>query len=1076
MNKNAIKKFAIEARKKLIASVSDKAGMLGITENDFQKNPLTQGADFAVYRTAVGTEITLNKQQYHQRELLVQQLESRGYEAVIEEVAYTWFNRICAIRFMEVNDYLPTRVRVLSSEKEGKNEPDLVTQAPDVDLDFTDEEREWIIEAKMNNKLDDLFKILFIKQCNKLHEILPELFEETEDYTEMLLNLSYTNEDDVIHMLVDPNDGIPEADFNVSAVDGNDVVTGQVEIIGWLYQYYNTELKDDTFAKLKKNIKIKKERIPAATQLFTPDWIVRYMVENSVGRIWIEHLRAWDSNVDEKATAERFGWKYYLPEAEQEESVNLELAEIRKDYEDLQPTDIKCIDPCMGSGHILIAMFDVLMDIYKSVGYSERDAAFDIVENNIHGLDIDKRAYQLAYFAVMMKGREYNRRFFRGRDAVKPIPKVYAIMESNDIPREHLRFFGKSLGENERNVASEQMESLLHTFVDAREYGSILNVDECDWELLERFVDELSVEGQYSLDSVGSEETQEKLQRLVQIARLLGQKYDAVVTNPPYMGISSGSAKLQEYVKKYYLAGKEDFYSAFLLKSINLTKKYGFAAMITQHTWMFLSRAEKLRKDILNYNLIGMVHLGARAFEEIAGEVVQTCTYVIKKSSQNDYMGKYCRVVDEMAQKEKEKAFLEKKNIYCFMQKRYATIPGNVMAYWIGFNFIDNFKHKSFSDIVDSRVGLDTGNNERYLRYWNEVNINKIYFDCDSIEKMHSNSRKKYVPHTKGGLYKKWYGNFEYVIAFDKQNYNELLNSGNHLPSRQFYFKEGLSWTRVSSKFAVRFSPRGMVFNSACPTVFCETLWIKYSLALLNSCIVRYYAELLSPTINFQAGDIGKIPYIKNIDVLDVINKMTDQNIQIVKDEWDSEETSWDFMQHPLVTIAKKTTYKTNGIPSYRVGDAFFWWEDVCNMRFAQLKSNEEELNRIFIDIYGLQDELTPDVEDKDITVRKADLGRDIRSFISYAVGCMFGRYSIYKEGLCYAGGEWNRNDFGFYASQCFDDGNYPKKLYQNGWFMPDDDNIIPITDEEYFPDDIVTRFVEFVKTVYGEDTLEENL
>ena len=492
MNKNAIKKFAIEARTKLIASVTDKAGMLGITEKSCSE-PITKGANFEVYQTTAGTEVTLNKRQCEQRRRLVSQIESRGFEAVVEEVAYTWFNRICAIRFMEVNDYLPNRVRVLSSEKEGKMEPDLVTKAPDVDLDLTAQEKEEIINWKLSGTSEDTDKLyckLFLKQCHQLHDILPGLFEADSDYMELLFGISYTNKDDVIYMLVNLETGIPENDFNVSVLDEEGNPTGQVEIIGWLYQYYNTELKDDTFAKLKKNIKITKERIPAATQLFTPDWIVRYMVENSVGRIWIEHLRAVDPTTDEKATAERFGWKYYLPEAEQEEAVNVKLAEIRTTYKDLKPTDITCIDPCMGSGHILIAMFDVLMDIYESAGYDKREAAFEIVKHNIHGLDIDQRAYQLAYFAVMMKGRGYNRRFLRGRDG-KPEPKVYAIAESNEINRNHLKFFGTHLSDMERNLAVMQIEGLLDTFIDAREYGSILNVDACDWDVLERFVEDL---------------------------------------------------------------------------------------------------------------------------------------------------------------------------------------------------------------------------------------------------------------------------------------------------------------------------------------------------------------------------------------------------------------------------------------------------------------------------------------------------------------------------------------------------------------------------------------------------------
>lgn len=502
MNKNAIKKFAIDARNKLIASVTDKAGMLGITPDNCSE-VITKGADFEVYKTAAGTEVTLNKKQCEQRRKLVDQIHARGFEAVVEEVAYTWFNRICAIRFMEVNDYMyPVRVRVLSSEKEGKNEPDVVTMAPEIDWDFTDKEREEIIDAKMNNRLDDLFRMLFIKQCNLLHEVLPGLFEETEDYTEMLLNISFTNEADVIRMLIDEKRGIPEEDFNVNTIGEDGQPTGQVEIIGWLYQYYNTELKDDTFAKLKKNVKITKERIPAATQLFTPDWIVRYMVENSVGRIWIEHLRAVDPSTDEKATAEKFGWKYYLPEAEQEEAVNVKLAEIRTTYKDLKPTDITCIDPCMGSGHILIAMFDVLMDIYESAGYDKRDAALRIVKYNIHGIDIDKRAYQLAYFAIMMKGRGVNRRFLTLLKEEKFELNVFPISESNEIKKEQLQFFGVTMLAEKRNKALSQIRKLLMAFVDAKEYGSIIRIENLDYTLLYDFINDMQEIQQVSFETL----------------------------------------------------------------------------------------------------------------------------------------------------------------------------------------------------------------------------------------------------------------------------------------------------------------------------------------------------------------------------------------------------------------------------------------------------------------------------------------------------------------------------------------------------------------------------------------------
>lgn len=1045
MNKNAIKKFAIEARKKLIDSVTDKAGMLGITEKSCSE-PITKGADFEVYQTTAGTEVTLNKRQCEQRRRLVSQIESCGFEAVVEEVAYTWFNRICAIRFMEVNDYLPNRVRVLSSEKEGKMEPDLVTQAPDVDLDLTAQEKEEIINWKMSGTSEDTDKLyckLFLKQCHQLHDILPGLFEADSDYMELLFGISYTNKDDVIYMLINPETGIPEADFDVSTLDEEGNPTGQVEIIGWLYQYYNTELKDDTFAKLKKNIKITKERIPAATQLFTPDWIVRYMVENSVGRIWIEHLRAVEPSTDEKATAERFGWKYYLPEAEQEESVNVKLAEIRTTYKDLKPTDITCIDPCMGSGHILIAMFDVLMDIYESAGYDKREAAFEIVEHNIHGLDIDQRAYQLAYFAVMMKGRGYNRRFLRGRDR-KPEPKVYAIAESNEINRNHLQFFGTHLSEMERNLAVKQIEGLLDTFKDAKEYGSILNVDECDWELLEKFVEDLNTDGQISFESFGSDETQASLRKLVRVARNLGQKYAAVVTNPLYMGASGMEAKLSKYVKDNYPDSKSDLFAVFIEKCGQIAKKNGFQAMITQHAWMFLSSFEKLRKKMQLSDIVNMAHLGPRAFEEIGGEVVQTTSFVIRNSQIEGYKGTYCRLIEPTTQQGKEKMFLDADNRYYSEQYKFSKIPGSPVAYWVSETILDAYNNgKLIGDVSDVKIGMGTGKNDIFVREWWEIERTKIDFSLTCIEEI-ENSAGRYFPYNKGGEFRLWYGNLQEVLWFDSEGRRHMNTMSGHRENgaRDWYCHEGLTWSFISSsKFGIRFLPAGCFFDVAGSTLFSK-VDNKYTLGFLASCVCFEILGILNPTLNYQAGNIKSLPIIfsREKEVDDIVEK----NIGISKKDWDSFEISWDFQHHPL--IRKAST----------IAEAFEQWQNECANRFNQLKANEEELNRIFIDIYGLQNELIPKVEDKDVTVRKADLSRDIRSFVSYAVGCMFRRYSLDEEGLIYAGGEWD------------------KSRYKT--FIPDADNCIPITDEEYFSDDIVGRFVEFVKTVYGADTLEENL
>lgn len=1066
MNKNAIKKFAIEARKKLIDSVTDKAGMLGITGKSCSE-PIAKGADFEVYQTVAGTEATLNKRQCEQRRQLVSQIEVRGFEAVVEEVAYTWFNRICAIRFMEVNDYLPNRVRVLSSEKEGKVEPDLVTQAPDVDLDLTAQEKEEIINWKMSGTSEDTDKLyckLFLKQCHQLHDILPGLFEADSDYMELLFGISYTNKDDVIYMLVNPETGIPEADFNVSTLDEESNPTGQVEIIGWLYQYYNTELKDDTFAKLKKNVKITKERIPAATQLFTPDWIVRYMVENSVGRIWIEHLRAVDPTTNEKATAERFGWKYYLPEAEQEEDVNVKLAEIRTTYKDLKPTDITCIDPCMGSGHILIAMFDVLMDIYESAGYDKREAAFEIVEHNIHGLDIDQRAYQLAYFAVMMKGRGYNRRFLRGRDG-KPEPKVYAIVESNEINRNHLQFFGTHLSGMERNLAVMQIEGLLNTFRDAKEYGSILNVDVCDWNVLGKFVDDLGTTGQISFESVGSEETQESLRKLVRVAKNLGQKYDVVVTNPPYMGASGMGAKLSKYVKDNYPDSKSDLFAVFIEKCGQMAKKNAYQAMITQHAWMFLSSFEKLRNKLQMMDIVNMAHLGPRAFEEIGGEVVQTTSFVVRNSHIEKFKGTYCRLIEPTTQQGKEEMFLNGENRYCAEQDNYSKIPGSPIAYWASNSIINTFlRSKCVEKYGKPLAGICTGYNDGFLRMWYEVNNQSIGEGDLSREEILAQNQFKWFFHYKGGEFRRWYGNNDYIIKYTKESLRQMFNNkGFRHDNKEFYFKQGITWTKMcSGHFSARYMNECSMFDSTGTSMFPNEKYYMGILGLLNSKVMLFLVQILNPTFAIYPNNIGNIPASKEALVNSTVNDNVKECIKLSRCDWDSFETSWDFKEHPLIRNKPFTDKKMEEDLKHNIHDmnqmseAYNRWQNECYLRFVELKKNEEELNRIFIDIYGLQDELTPEVEDKDITVRKADLSRDIHSFISYVVGCMFGRYSLDEEGLIYAGGEWNSDRY--------------------KTFIPDDDNCIPITDEEYFSDDIVGRFVEFVKTVYGADTLEENL
>lgn len=1089
MNKNAIKKFAIDARNKLIASVTDKAGMLGITPDNCSE-AITKGADFEVYKTAAGTEVTLNKKQCEQRRKLVAKIYEKGFESVVEEVAYTWFNRICAIRFMEVNDYMyPVRVRVLSSEKKStvsglvKNEPDVVTMAPDIDWNFTDKEREEIIDAKMNNRLDDLFRMLFIKQCNLLHEVLPGLFEETEDYTEMLLNISFTNEDDVIRMLVD---GIDEKDFNVNTLDEGGNPTGQVEIIGWLYQYYNTELKDDTFAKLKKNVKITKERIPAATQLFTPDWIVRYMVENSVGRIWIDHLRAVDPSIDEKTTAEKFGWKYYLPEAEQEEAVNVKLAEIRTTYKDLKPTDITCIDPCMGSGHILIAMFDVLMDIYESAGYDKREAAFEIVEHNIHGLDIDKRAYQLAYFAIMMKGRGYNRRFLSNKNMKHNIFKVEGSGFTGKEGKKVYVYDQATLDYFVNNdvILKKSMDNLIEQMFDAEEYGSILKIQNVDFNLIFKRFEAIESEISLYKNSVFN-----ALYPFVSIAYMLTKKYNAIITNPPYMGATAMNTKLSKYVKDDYPDSKSDLFAIFIEKWNMMTTPCGYNSMVTMQSWMFLSSFEKMRKNIISTkDIVCLMHME----NMVMGIAFGTAVTVFRNLHIFNFKGTYTQIKLCDIANNKPRYFPIIENRFAQVSTdNFSRIPGTPIAYWVSDEIISAFeKGNLLGDIADSKQGIATADNNRFLRLWYEVTVENIYFTAKSSKEA-SDSNRKWFPYNKGGEFRRWYGNNDYVINWKKDG-EELRNfKGAVLRNPSYYFQECFSWSLITSgTTAFRYKPNGFIFDVAGMSCFSEK-YLMFLLALCNSKVIYNILKIVAPTINCQCGDVAKLPVLFPSDELKKdISDMANKCVMLVKKDWDSFETSWDFKCHPLISVISQNRAVFDDTTDIDLAECYTCWENECNERFNQLKANEEELNRIFIDIYGMQDELAPEVEDKDVTVRKADLQRDIKSLVSYAVGCMFGRYSLDEEGLVLAGQPFESYFFEASAPVCgtgfagaqgasvqtgefyykTDDG--VKKCTYN----PDKDNIIPITDEEYFSDDIVSRFCEWVKIVYGEKSLETNL
>lgn len=1042
MDKTAIKNYAIWARTKLIEDIKYKASLLGITEKGIA-DALPQSTTQEQYFD-IGTRepYAIRGVQIAQRRSLAEAIKKKAqesdyltaYNSIIEEVAYTWFNRFIAVRFMEVNDYLPCKIRVLSAV-DGRQEPDIVQNPFDAKLDYTSAEEELISQHQMNNEGDKLFNMLFVKVCNDLSKVLPQLFEAEQDYTELLLNISYTDQDGLIYKLVHD---IPEDNFDVNAVDEEGKPVGQVEIIGWLYQYYNTEPKNETFALLKKNVKITKERIPSATQLFTPDWIVRYMVENSLGRLWYEgHPESADL---------KEAWKYYLDEAQQEEAVQAELAKLKEEYAKLRPEDIKVIDPCMGSGHILVYAFDVLMQIYTQMGYTDKDAVLSILENNLYGLDIDKRAFQLAYFAVLMKARQYHKFILKKQ----PQCHIYAIAESNGINMKHLAYFGAQLDELAKPVALNQMQELIATLHDAKEYGSIISVADYDWDLLHQFAAEFDISGEMNLfDSFGIEATQQRLQELVAVGEVLAQKYEVVVTNPPYMGSGGMGAKLSAYVKQNYPDTKSDMSTVMMEKMLAMCSKNGFMAMINIPVWMFLSSYEKLRNNILKQNsYLNMLHFGRGVF----GSDFGTTAFVIAKKHTDNYIASYRRLFEKQGAVDsvnvKEQWFFEGKGKYVAKQENFAKIPGAPVAYWVSEKVIDLFGKNKISDIASAKSGMTTTNNERFLRFWFEVEIRRIGFGYKSIDDT-VDRLYKWFPFCKGGDFRRWAGNECYVVNWFN-NGEEIRKaaqgaSGGRLVNIDCALQKSIVWTKISSSIiCLRYKNTGLFFSDAAPGLFSDDEKLMYILGLMNTKYAMKIINLINPTLNFVPGTIASIPIFDGLPCISEVKQLVKQNISLSKSDWDAFETSWDFTKHPL--LRNKPT----------ISEAYADWEAECNTRFAQLKANEEELNRIFIDIYGLQDELTPEVEDKDVTVRKADLQRDIKSLLSYAVGCMFGRYSLDVEGLAYAGGEWDESKY--------------------VTFKPDEDNVIPITDEDYFEDDIIGRLIAWLKVVYGAETLEENL
>ena len=1010
MDKVILKKFAIELRQDLMEKIKNKINTFYVNENF--KNE--QKGDLYILSNDKHS-LSLTNDEYKKRELLIKRINELGIEQVIEEAAYTWFNRIVAIRYMEINDYLPLTkdnqslgIRVLSSKDNTPN-PEIMKftnlMNPDLNIDF---KKEKYVELKNDN---EKFKYVLLLVCKKLGRVIPQIFDGITDYIDILIPDNLLNDTGFVNKIVSE---VPKNNYN------------QVEIIGWLYQYYNQTEKDRVISAKKQ---YKKNEIAYATQLFTPDWIVKYMVENSLGRYWIEH--GGDKNLIKN-------WKYFIKDNIQEIS------------EKITPTEIKCIDPCSGSGHILVYMFEVLYQIYLSYGYSKKDIAEQILKNNLYGLDIDDRAGQLSILSVLLKAREYDKNIFN-KEIVKEL-NIMSIQESNKISDTVLD-----------NLNSEEEKELgrylIERFKNAKEIGSLLILEKKDYSLLEQAI--------YKNNTIFGIELREKINPLIKLAKIIQNKYNIVVTNPPYMNNSVMSLNLKNYIQENYKSVKNDLFSSFIMRNSFYGNEDSYLGFMTPYVWMFISSYEDLRKYIIEkINVSSLIQLEYSALEEAT---VPICSFTLKKSKNND-LGIFYDLSDFTGGMAiQEKVFLKSLNDdVAYVYKRKSSDFKKMSGYQIAFQnndkMFDIFSNsKKLSDFATPKCGLKTGITEKYVKCWHEVDFNDIGFNiCSREESIKSN--KKWFPASNGGEYRKWYGN-QYDIVYwynDGYEIRNLYNPNGKLKSRpqnmNYYFKGGITWSALTSKkLSLRTTDVGNIITGAGYGLFNEVISIKSIMGLLNSKVVEKLVKSLSQTLNFEVGVLEKLPIREDKSKNEKIEILVEENISNSKEDWDSFETSWDFIIHPLIEYKTGSGYgKDIDKWDYKIKDAYESWKFNCDEKFKLLKNNEEELNKIFIDTYGLQDELTPDVEDKDITIRKADKKREVKSLISYAVGCMFGRYSLDEKGIIFAGGDFD------------------KSKYKT--FSVDEDNIIPITDEAYFGDDIVERFKKFIKVVYGDNTFNENM
>ena len=1046
MNKSSLKIFTIEARKELMEKMRTRLEILGMTKNGIEKAKV------------IGKEVEVKGTLYPKEsyDSLIRKYKQVGYEELIEESAYTWFNRLTALAFMEANEYIEEKMIFNNGVK---NEPAIIDNYyefeffKNLDSDLQKELHN-LRDENTPNSIEKLYSILMEEKCEDLSNIMPFMFKKKGTYSDILFPTGLLMENSLLVRL--------REEIGAEA---------PIELIGWLYQFYNSEKKDEIFAKKEK---ITKENVPAVTQLFTPDWIVKYMVENSLGKLALESTGINDNLKN--------NWKYYI-DSEKEE--NLEKIKIE---------DIKILDPAMGSGHILVYAFDLLFEMYENLGWSTKESVLSILKNNLYGLEIDERAGQLASFALIMKAREKFSRLFS-------VLKREEDFELNTLIIEESNSLSERIRNRMKNNNLNNLNKIIQEFEDTKEYGSILKLENIDKELLEREFNILKESFNnneqetliFNEDEmiIDINEELELIESLIKQHITLTNQYETVVTNPPYMGGKGFSPKLKTYVEKNYKDSKSDLFAVFIERCNEFTKKNYYTSMITMQSWMFLSQYKILRKNIIEKTEIkSLNHLGTRAFSEIGGEVVSTVAWISKKISPKNE-GTYIRLVDYKNAELKEQKFSNKDNYFQAKQKDFEKIPGSPIAYWVSDKVREIFENKLIGNLFPVKKGADTGNNDLFLKMWYEINFKKSGVNLGT-EKEKKEFKGKWVPYNKGGEFRKWYGNLEYFINWENDGY-ELKNSKANLRSPQLYFKDGITWNALSSSKTSARKSTNSIFDSAGSSMFPKKEEIEYYLAFMNSKIVDYLLKILNPTLNYGAGTISNLPDVNNKNYIEVIKNKSQQNISISKEEWDSRETSWDFEKLSLIDGKDlKTAYE----------NYCSHWRD----NFVQLHKNEEELNRLFIEIYDLQDEMNEKVAFEDITILKKEaniiqidnsipkefsteaekylydrgvsleFNKDelIKQFLSYAVGCIMGRYSINKSGLIIANNddilELSENKFIVKGT----DGEIRQEIESK--LLPDEFGIIPITDEKDFSNDIVEKLKEFIKIVYGEESLKDNL